>query len=43
MHTMRVQVREDGVQLDQIVLSPTTYLSAAPGPPTADSTIVAKP
>ena len=43
VHTMRIQVREDGVQLDQIVLSPTTYLSAAPGPPTADSTIVPKP
>ena len=43
LHTMRVQVREDGVQIDQIVLSPTTYLNAAPGPPTADSTIVPKP
>jgi len=41
-HTMRIQVREDGVQLDQIVLSPTTYLNAAPGPPTSDSTIVPK-
>ena len=42
-HTIRVQVREDGVQLDQIVLSPTTYLSAAPGGVTNDSTIVPKP
>ena len=41
-HTVRVQVREDGVQLDQIVLSPTTYLNAAPGGPTNDSTIVPK-
>jgi hypothetical protein len=43
VHTMRVQVAEDGVQIDQMVLSPSTYLNAAPGPPTADSTIVAKP
>ena len=42
-HTMRVQVREDGVQFDQIVLSPSTYLNAAPGPPSGDSTIVPKP
>jgi hypothetical protein len=41
--TLRVQLREDGVELDQIVLSPVTYLGAAPGPPTGDSTIVAKP
>jgi len=30
-HTIRVQVREDGLSIDQIVLSPQTYLSAAPG------------
>ena len=30
-HTMRIQVREDGVQLDQIVLSSAQYLTAAPG------------
>jgi hypothetical protein len=42
-HTLRIQVREDGVQLDQIVLSPSTYLNAAPGTPTSDATIVAKP
>jgi hypothetical protein len=51
-HTLRVQVREDGVQFDQIVLSPTTYFNAsasctgnctaAPGPVTNDSTIVSK-
>jgi hypothetical protein len=40
--TLRIQVREDGVQFDQIVLSPNTYLSAPPGPPTNDSTIVRK-
>ncbi len=42
-HTMRIQVREDGFSLDQIVLSPETYFTAAPGPPTDDATIVAKP
>jgi hypothetical protein len=42
-HTLRIQVREDGVQLDQIVLSPTTYLNTPPGPPTSDTTIVPKP
>src|SRR6266480_5272562 len=31
-HTIRVQIREDGVELDQIVLSSQTYLNAAPGP-----------
>jgi len=41
--TMRVQIREDGVQIDQIVLSHVTYLSAPPGPPTNDATIVPKP
>jgi endonuclease/exonuclease/phosphatase family metal-dependent hydrolase len=30
-HTIRVQTREDGLSIDQIVLSPQTYLSAAPG------------
>jgi len=49
-HTIRIQVREDGVQFDQIVLSPTTYYNpsascpntcgAAPGGVTNDSTIV---
>jgi glucose/arabinose dehydrogenase len=29
--TIRIQGREDGVSLDQIVLSPVTYLTAAPG------------
>jgi hypothetical protein len=42
-HTLRIQVREDGVQLDQIVLSPTTYLSTPPGPASNDATIVPKP
>jgi regulation of enolase protein 1 (concanavalin A-like superfamily) len=42
-HTLRIQIREDGVQFDQIVLSPSQYLSAAPGPATNDSTIVPQP
>src|SRR6185312_7720 len=33
-HTLRIQVREDGVQLDQIVLSPFSFISDAPGSPT---------
>jgi hypothetical protein len=39
-HTLRIQVREDGVEFDQIVISPTTYLSASPGRATNDTTIV---
>ena len=42
-HTLRIQVREDGVQFDQIVLSPTTYLGTPPGPASNDATIVPKP
>jgi phosphatidylserine/phosphatidylglycerophosphate/cardiolipin synthase-like enzyme len=42
-HTIRVQVREDGAEIDQIVISPATYLSSAPGPVTGDTTIVPKP
>jgi hypothetical protein len=41
-HTMRIQVREGGVQFDQIVSSPTRYLNTPPGPATADATIVPK-
>jgi hypothetical protein len=41
-HTVRVQIREDGVDVDQIVLSPVTYFDHAPGPSTKDSTIVPK-
>jgi len=40
-HTLRVQVREDGLSIDQIVLSPQTYLSAAPGAAVNDSTLLA--
>jgi hypothetical protein len=42
-HTIRIQVREDGVQLDQMVLSPTAYRASAPGTLKHDSTIVPKP
>jgi len=38
--TVRVQVREDGVQVDEIVLSPVTYASSAPGSATNDGTIL---
>jgi hypothetical protein len=41
-HKLRIQVREDGVQLDQIVLSPVTFANSAPGPVTDDHTIVPK-
>jgi hypothetical protein len=37
--TARVQIREDGITIDQIVLSPVQYFTASPGPPTNDSTI----
>jgi hypothetical protein len=42
-HTLRIQIREDGMTLDQIILSPSAYLSAAPGPVSNDHTIVPKP
>ena len=38
--TMRVQRREDGVSIDQIVLSASNYLSSAPGAAKYDSTIL---
>jgi PKD repeat protein len=41
-HTLRIQVREDGVEVDQIVLSPSRYLNSAPGPSSSDATIVPK-
>jgi len=40
--TIRVQTREDGTYIDQIVLSPKTYLTSAPGPLKNDSTILPK-
>ena len=38
--TIRIQAREDGVSIDQIVLSPGTYLNSAPGPAKNDTTIL---
>lgn len=40
--TIRVQSREDGVSIDQIVLSPDTYLTSAPGAQKNDTTILPK-
>jgi acid phosphatase type 7 len=39
-HTLRIQTREDGLRIDQIVLSPSTYLSTAPGATRNDATIL---
>jgi hypothetical protein len=41
-HTLRIQAREDGLSIDQIVLSPKNYLTTAPGAVTNDATILAK-
>ena len=38
--TIRIQPREDGLSIDQIVLSPATYLTTAPGAPKNDTTII---
>jgi endonuclease/exonuclease/phosphatase family metal-dependent hydrolase len=38
--TIRVQTREDGVEIDQIVLSPVTYLALAPGGDRNDATVL---
>jgi hypothetical protein len=37
---IRIQVREDGVSIDQIVLSASTYLTSAPGALKNDATII---
>jgi PKD repeat protein len=39
-HTLRVQVREDGLSIDQIVLSPSTYLNTSPGALKNDAVIL---
>ncbi len=41
-HTIRIQVREDGLSIDQIVLSPETYGSTSPGALKNDNTILPK-
>ena len=38
--TLRVQGREDGIYIDQIVLSAAKYLTTPPGAPRADATIL---
>ena len=40
LQTIRVQTREDGVSIDQIVLSARKYLTSAPGPLKDDTTIL---
>lgn len=39
--TIRVQNREDGLSIDQIILSPAKYLNSSPGTLKNDSTIIA--
>lgn len=43
IHRLRIQIREDGVEVDQVVLSPVRYLGRAPGLTRNDKTIVMKP
>lgn len=38
--TIRIQQREDGISIDQVVLSPAMYLSTAPGASKNDMTIL---
>lgn len=40
--TIRIQGREDGISIDQIVLSPDTYLTRSPGATKNDATILGK-
>ena len=40
--TIRIHFREDGLSLDQLVLTPTTYLNTAPGALRNDDTILPK-
>jgi hypothetical protein len=42
-HSIRFWTREDGVSIDQIVLSPSEFLNRRPGALKGDSTIVPKP
>jgi hypothetical protein len=39
-HTIRIQGREDGIGIDQIVLSPSTYLFTSPGALKNDNTVL---
>ena len=40
--TLRIQPREDGFMIDQIVLSPEQFLETSPGALKNDATIVAR-
>ena len=40
MHTIRIQTREDGLSVDQIVLSAQRYFEFAPGNVRFDTTIL---
>ena len=40
--TIRIQTREDGFSIDQIVLSPSAYLHTAPGANKNDTRILGK-
>jgi acid phosphatase type 7 len=40
---LRIQPREDGLSIDQVVLSPERYLSASPGALKNDATILIRP
>src|SRR5262249_46752294 len=40
--TLRIQVREDGLSIDQIVLSPVQYAATAPGAGKNDTTILSE-
>src|SRR5437762_10539998 len=39
-HVMRIQAREDGLSIDQIVLTKAQYLSTAPGATKDDVTVL---
>ncbi|MGH9309544.1 MAG: hypothetical protein ACRD1U_09230, partial [Vicinamibacterales bacterium] len=40
---IRIQTREDGLAIDQVVLSPERFLTSAPGTLKNDSTILIRP
>ncbi|MCA1563493.1 MAG: hypothetical protein LC804_25655, partial [Acidobacteria bacterium] len=42
LQTLRIQTREDGLSIDQIVISRGTYLSRRPGALRNDTTILPK-
>jgi hypothetical protein len=43
VQTIRIQTREDGLSIDQIVLSPSTYLNNSPGTLQNDTVILPRP